>query len=373
MLQERSQPTLLDICRAAGCSKAVASTVINQARGNTAVSAQMRARVLQVAADLGYRPNFASQSLARKSTRTIGVYIPSGPWTGPGFQYEGMVLRGVEEVCRAQQYDVLILNMGGAVGPQACQNALAQRRVDGVLLLHVEPGSPWIRPLIQSGACIVAVDYAHPEPGLSAMVFDNAAAIRLAVEHLAALGHRRIGFLGSCTDPPSQDAALRQEAFVTCLRQAGLSLRPQWVHDYTNACRAVGREEGVSMLEGTFGARHMLGLPPQERPTALICHGDLVAVHALQVFHEHRLELPRQMSLIGVDDAEMCRHVYPTLTSVRHPLDDMGRRATQILIRKAEARRVRPATSRLAPAVQETFAPTLVCRQSTGPPPATGN
>ncbi|HAU37111.1 MAG TPA: hypothetical protein DCX07_05280 [Phycisphaerales bacterium] len=360
------QATLSDVSRLAGCSKAVASTVLNKARGNTGVSEQMRRRVLDAAARLDYRPNFASQSLIRRSSRTVGVYISPAPWAGAGFPYEGAVLRGTEASCRKHGYDLHILNLSGDCETQVCLDNLARRRVDGILLLHAERGDPWIRQMVQRRANVVAVDYPHAEPGLDAIRFDNRMAMELAVGHLVELGHSRIGFLGSCTNPQSADAAVREEAFLHFASARGLAVRPEWVHNLQNVRQPIRREEPVCTLEGLYGIEHLLGLA--DRPTAVIAYGDLVAVSALQAMHNRRMDLPREMSILGVDDSEICCYVHPPLTSVRHPLEEMGRRATDLLIARAEGKTRDGAAGKAEKGIHETFEPTLAVRESTAAP-----
>jgi DNA-binding LacI/PurR family transcriptional regulator len=359
MTQARTQTTLKDVARAADCSTAVVSTVINRARGNTFVSSELRKRVEAAARELGYRPNFASRSLVSNRTRTLGVYIPPAPWAGPGFSYDGEILKGIEPACRARGYDLLLINLTGNQAPQACLDKFAERRIDGVLLVHAEPGSPWIGDLVASGHNVVAIDYANPEPGLNAMVFDNPAVSRMAVDHLMTLGHRKIGFLGSCMDPVSKDGMARQMAFLDYARQRGLEVRPEWVFDAMRSERALRPEEPVCEIEGVWGARHILKLGAAG-PTAWLAYGDMVAVHAMRHLQAAGVRVPEDVSLIGVDDSEWCRMVTPQLSSIGHPLSEMGRRAVELLIQISE-------NDKAVRGVHEVFAPRLAARGTTAP------
>lgn len=364
MTQARTQITLKDVAEAASCSTAVVSTVINGARGNTLVSDELRRRVKKAAARLGYRPNFASQSLVSRRTRTLGVYIPPSPWAGPGFSYESEMLKGIEPACREHEHDLLLINLTGDQSPQACLDKFAQRRIDGVLLVHTESGSPWIQELVVAGCNVVAIDYMNPSPGLNAMIFDNVAAVHLAVDHLISLGHRQIGFLGPCSQQPTQDAIARQDTFMQYVRECGLELPDEWVFDVRRAPRALKADEDVCQREGLWGAQHIVALG-SKGPTAWMAYGDLVAVSAMPHLHAGGVRVPEDISLIGVDDSEWCRMVWPQLSSIAHPLQEMGRAAVELLIELSErGESSRPAGAR---GVHRMFAPQLVARQSTAP------
>jgi len=141
MAQLTKKITLKDIAEHIGCSKAVVSTVLNKSKGNTGASPQMREKIQQVAHDLGYRPNFSSQSLARKRTQTFGAYIPPQPWGSIGSNYESVIFRGIEKACQELDYDLLIFNRFGDLRQENCLEKLYQNRVDGLLLVHAQSGS----------------------------------------------------------------------------------------------------------------------------------------------------------------------------------------------------------------------------------------
>ncbi len=354
--------TLKDVARVANCSTAVVSTVINKARGNTLVSHAMRRRVEKAASDLGYRPNFASRSLVRKRSSTFGIYIAPGPWSGPGFGYEGEILKGIEPAARAQGYDLLLINLTGNQTPDACLEKFAERRIDGLLLLHAEPDSPWIGELAGAGHSLVAIDYPHPQPGLSVISFDNNAVSVLAVRHLLELGHRRIGFLGSCRDPVNRDAAIRQASFIHEMRQRGLDVEPEWIFDVRRIDRPLRPDEAVCQLEGAMGAAHIRKLG-KAGPTAWVAYGDLPAVTTVTQLQQSGLRVPDDLSIVGVDDSEWCGMISPALTSVRHPLREMGRRAVELLIANASNDTDSPREP-----VQITLSPELIARRSSAPP-----
>ena len=356
--------TIKNVARRAGCSPAVVSTVVNGARGNTVVGSALREQVLRAAADLGYRRNFASRSLVNQRTRTLGVYIPSSPWAGLGYSYDDTILRGVEAASREHGYDLLLISLTGSQAPAACLDKFAERRIDGLILVHVDEEAPWVGELLARGCSVVAADYTGREEGLDAMVFDNLAVSRVAVEHLAGLGHRRIGFVGSCRQPASRDSVLRQQGFLEVTAEMSLEVAPEWVFDGRLLARPIAPDDGVCQIEGRAAAQHIVALG-QRGPTAWVAYCDLVAVTMLPILRAAGVPVPEQVSLMGVDDSEWCRVVDPPLTSVGHPLEDMGRRAVEQLVSRIETDTVDGAGG-TRQGMRVVFPPTVVPRLSTG-------
>ncbi len=355
--------TLRDVARLAGCSTAVASTVVNGAGGRSGASEDLTQRIRKVARDLGYRPHFASRSLARRSTETIGVYVPPRPGASLGYRYEGGILVGIEGLCQQRGYDMLAINFGGAGTHRACRDKFAEGRIDGLLLLHVPATHPWVPELAAEYPNIVGVNYYGDARLISTVNFDDRAATRMAVEHLIALGHRRIGYLGTGRDAGPGDA-LRREGLHQAMRDAGLPVAPGWVLDYptSEVARLSGRLGDEEF--GGFGGEHFARMG-EDRPTAVICYDDLIAASALLRLGELGVDVPSEISVVGIDDTAVCKFVRPRLTSVCQPLEQMGRRAAELAIDAAASRR--NGGGHPGP-VHELKPPKLVRRDSTSPP-----
>lgn len=368
------QATIEDVSRLAGCSKGVVSAVVNKAKGNIAVSEATRQRVLDAAKQLGYRPNFASRCLIRRSTHTIGIYVPPESYASIGYSYEARILRGVERACREHSYDMLALNLGGSVDPVQCAGRLAEGRVDGLLLLHVQHYADWLESLLQKTHSVVAVNYYGPVKALTTINFNDRAASALAVKHLASLGHRRIGYVSAATHDLGPGQILRHQGFMDAMAEQNLSVDPRWIWDLSS--EAAKKNPLDIEQEGIAGADYMLTLDPGVRPTALVFYDDAMAALALQRLAERGVRVPQEMSVIGIDDSEVAALLYPKLSSVRQPLEDMGYRAATLLIGRAS--RSKRDDKGSAPVVstdgnRELCAPTMVPRQSSGAAPATAH
>lgn len=362
--------TLADVARAAGCSPALVSTVINRANTNAGAGKEMTRRIHEAARRLGYRADFASQSLARRSTRTIGVYVPPAAGSSLAYPYESSIIRGIEQVCQAHSYDLLAINLTGHTSPEHCLHKFAERRIDGLILLHVPADAVWIDPLLDRHPHVASVNYYGPAARLATVNFDDRAATALAVEHLVSLGHRRLAYLGPGEADPGPGAALRCRGFLDAMQAHGLTVPDAWVWDRSHPASPISPDPLDLYSTGPAAVDHLLqwnDLHGSSRPTALVCYGDLIALYAIRRLRERGLNVPADISVIGIDDMELCRHVDPPLSSIRQPLDAMGQRVTQWLFeRKASTAEV----SDLDHPARDLFPPMLVPRRSTAAPGA---
>ncbi len=356
---KRTKVSLKDIAREAQCSIAVASTVLNATKGCSVVSDSLRERVQTVAKRLNYRPHFASQSLIRGRTNTLGVYNPPGHRNGVGDGYAGRLLDGIELECLEHGYDLLLTNRVNEGSGETCLKKLAEQRVDGLIIFRSSLCSDWL-PMLKSYANrVVLMDAESVHEPFHSVVFDNAGAIGKAVEYLAELGHTRIGFLGSCLDKPQAPWLLRQEGYLQAMRALGLPLEDCLIHDRNKSSVRMSIDDQFCQAEGTLGMQYFLGLSQSDQPTAVIGYNDLVAVNALRECLKQGLAVPQQMSVIGMGDSERCEYLIPGLTSLRHPLEEMGQCAARYLIQAIESKQESG-----TPICVEPFSANLVCRDS---------
>ncbi len=357
--------TLADVAALAECSPAVVSSIINRSSSNAGAGQRLTTRIKDAARQLGYRPNFASQSLARRSTRTIGVYLAPDIGASVTHPYESAILRGIERVCQRHTYDVLLINLAGNARPESCAHKFAEGRIDGLVLLHVDAEAPWVTPLMDRHPRAVSVNYYGAETRLTRVNFDDRAATALAVDHLVALGHRRLGYLGLMTANPGPGALLRREGFETALKRHGLPVNPAWIVDRDQPGDASITKKLDIPDSGEF-AVDQIWSRPGEHPTALVSYGDLQAFAAMRRIKARGCRVPDDVSVVGIDDMELCRHVDPPLTTIRQPLEEMGARVTTLLLEQENLSD--QGDMGMNQVVSELVAPELVARQSTAPP-----
>ncbi|MGI5870119.1 MAG: LacI family DNA-binding transcriptional regulator [Kiritimatiellia bacterium] len=327
---------LKDIAEKVGCSIAVVSHVVNNSSGNISCRQELRERILRVARELDYAPHYASRALKRQHAFTIGVYIPPRAGSSMGFAYESTILMGIERVCREKAYDLLVISTGDGPPDVECANKLNARRVDGLILLHVEEDSEWVFPLVARNCNVVAVNY-YGAADLDTIKFDDAAASAMAVAELHKLGHRRIGYIGAMHPHAGTGAAARLEGFLAQCREFGIDAGPDIVFDesfpgsLTLQRGTIHESEIAKQIAAAIRA-----MPVGERPTALVGYSDYYAMHVMRALYNVGIVCPEQISVVGIDGSSVCLCTTPQLSSVTQPLSAMGGEAARFVIERAE-------------------------------------
>jgi LacI family transcriptional regulator len=304
--------TIVDVARAAGVSYATVSRVIN---GKEHVKPEKRARVLQAMDELGYVANRQARSLAGGRSNIIGLLVP-----GLDTAYIGEVARGIDQELQAAEYDLMLYTTHHHHAKEsAFVTMLSRGLADGLLLiLPRRPGS-YLPSLRQRQVPYVLIDHQGIDRQGPSVGATNWQGGYDATQYLIELGHRRIGFITGTLDLAcSMD---RLEGYRAAHRDAGLTPAPELV-----------AEGDFMQPTGYQGAHQLLALP--ERPTAIFASNDVMAFGAMEAARERGLRIPQDISIIGFDDIPQADHVHPRLTTVRQPLEEMGRAATRMLIQR---------------------------------------
>lgn len=307
------QPTLADVAKQAGVSTASVSRVI---RNTDPVSQDLRERIEAAITELGYIPRQTAADQFGQGT--IALLI--GDLLNPFF-WE--IAQGVQDEVDNQQMTLTLYNL--ADQPQRQTQLLKQLKksqVDGVILTGLAPFPELLDWQEEHQIPVVLFNRHVSQPGMHCIMVDFENGMYRATQHLVALGHTRIGHLASPSTGEIAEARLR--GIRAALEEAGLDLRAEW-------CPIVppGREVG-----GGFQAmRTLLELPEAERPTAVIAFNDIIAVGAMHAIHSCGLRVPKDISIIGVDDIALAGHSYPPLTTINQPKYHMGKLAVQTLRR----------------------------------------
>jgi DNA-binding LacI/PurR family transcriptional regulator len=315
--------TIAEVAREAGVGVATVSRVLN---GSPAVRDETRRRVLDAIARLGYAPNATARALSTGRTRAIGVLAPF--FTRPSVIER---LRGVSRELARAGYQLVLFD-------SEWLHALPDGGLDGLLAISLCPGESDLERLAAGDVPVVLVD--HPHQHLPAVFTDDVAGGRLATEHLLALGHERIAFVG---DGDTGASALRRTGYERALAAAGISHDPALVR--TIAC---GGEAAATLT------RELLGMP--DPPTALFATSDTQALGVLEAAASLDARVPGDLAVIGYDDIELAR--YTGLTTVAQPLEESGVRGAELLLAALEG----------APAAGRQLTIELVVRETTGPP-----
>ena len=308
----RTRVTIKDVAQDAGVSVSTVSYVINN---SGPVAPERRERVLESCRKLGYTPNSSARRLRGQFTSTIGLVVPD--LVNPFF---AMVAEGVEK--QASERDVLVVFCAPEAGDNSeSVNArlLRSQRLDGVVYLAgaATPLDSLVK--LTSLGPVVLVDEQLPGVTFPCVVADNRGGARLVAQHVIDQGHEQIGIIGG---PSSLWTAVERLAgYQEAIKEAGID------------------ESKITIVEGDYrmesgkqlAARMLLG-SALDRPTALLCANDLMAIGALEYARSVGMTVPTDMSVVGFDDLPIAELLQPRLTTVRQPARDMGYRAAQILL-----------------------------------------
>jgi LacI family transcriptional regulator len=341
MTERLAKVTMADIAHVAGVSMATASRALSD---HPKVAGSTRARVQAAAADLGYVPNAMARGLRTQRSYTLGL-VSDQIATTP---YAGRVILGAQEAAAAQGWLLLLLSSGGDPELERREiQTLLQRQVDGLLyaaMYHQLVTPPPTLAQVPS----VLLDARSNDASLPSVVPDEVGGARAAVAELVRAGHRRIGFVTNIDDIPATRG--RMEGYRQALRDAGIG--------YDGSLVAAG----TSSAPGGYPVALSL-LDRPDRPTALFCFNDRMAMGAYQAAATLGLRVPEDVSVIGFDNQEtLAEGLRPGLTTIALPHYEMGVWAVEAVLAQIHD----PQT----PAEHGVLACPLVRRESVAPPSA---
>lgn len=337
--------SLKDLARHLGLSQTTVSRVINHSGNTHRISEATQKRVLAAAAEMNYKASPLARGLRNRRSQTIGVMVPeiSGG-------YSAAVLSGIEDVLLLSGFFYFVVSHHHREELlRDYPTLLLSRAVEGIIAvdsaLDVELPVP-----------IVAVSGHLRTPSILNIELDHNLAARYALEHLQRLGHRRIAFIKGQSF--SSDTEIRWQAIEKVAGELGIAIQPQLV---------VALEGDDPTLEPGRVATHKL-LARQQPFTAVFAFNDLSAMGAIVALREAGIDVPTQVSVLGFDDVVGAATNNPPLTTVRQPLQEMGRAAATALLQRIR----HPKTDDAAAVSAESILvlPTFVERRSTAPAPA---
>lgn len=335
-----AMPNIRDVAAAAGTSYATVSRVLN----GGPVNEETKERILQAMRDLNYKPNAYARGLGLGRFGVIGVVVP-----GIVYSYYGQMIEGIGNVLAKAGYEMMLRvthHQGGA--ERIVINLLKERRVDGLIIITPREilRSKKEESLLKE-VPIIFLDGPSSQK-IGSVAGDNLQGGIIVGQHLLALGHRRMAIvLGQtfCSESHERLAGFRQS-----LREAGLTLDDHFIIS-SNYMEDGGRTAGQQLL-----AR-------PDRPTAIFCCNDMMALGVLQTAKALGIRVPEELSIVGYDDASQAQWSNPALTTVRQPCQRMGVVGTEHLLAIIEGNEP-PVGERITLPVE------LVVRESTGQAPA---
>ncbi|MDW8291289.1 MAG: LacI family DNA-binding transcriptional regulator [Armatimonadota bacterium] len=341
----RQRADMDTIAREVGVSK---TTVYRALHNKGRIHPQTRERILQVARELGYRPNLVARSLRVQKTSTVGLVV-----VGLAGSFYSHILEGVDGVAQSNQYGVLLAcSYGNPRKEREIIQMLLDKRVDGLIVAPADPeeNREFYEELIASQVSIVLIDRYIPGLPIDFVATNNELGGYLATRHLLQLGRRRIVFVSNGSRERRATSVIgRFEGYRRALAEC-------------NLCETVELGPGLPDI-----------LPEEEYAYSAVTHylqqggtmdgvfavNDDVAYGAIRALRDHGLRVPEDVSVVGFDNQDTSAFIFPPLTTVAQPMYEIGRVAASLLLERIHK-------GRTAPQQQVLLVPQLVVRQSCG-------
>jgi DNA-binding LacI/PurR family transcriptional regulator len=291
------------IAKIAGVSSATVSRVINN---SNLVTADTAARVQKVIDELQFVPDTTATAFRSGSSGTYGLLIPD--ITNPFFPE---FMKSLEAIVVEHECELLVATIDFHQGGMAKSvRRMLTRRVNGVVLMASEIETEPFEALVKNRIPLVTMDRKKIGMGLSDITTNYEGAMGQAIQHLKILGHKKIGFIGGYVGLAT--SKMRLEAFIAAMTAHGLPVREDFIRhgDY----RIPGGEAAMSDL-----------LIRKNRPTAILTANDMTAIGALRALRDRGCAVPKEMSIVGLDDIELSDIVYPPLTTLRTSRTELAR------------------------------------------------
>lgn len=310
--------TMNDIAARAGTSVAAVSVALNGAKSKTVkLSPETRDRILQAAADLGYRRNPLAGALATGKSPILGLMLPYASAYANYDPYYSLVITGVTAAAARHGFNLMLYSATAEdQGERAAK--MIDRLIAGLILVSTPTGSVLYDECDRQGVPYVSI-FGDPQRARMTVGSDDFEGGRLATRHLVEQGHRRIAHLSGSDEIVTSEP--RRMGYLAALKEAGIAPDPRFAK--------------VGEFKRSFGyeaAIELFSLPNAERPTAIFAANDLSAHGVLDAAAECGLSVPDDVSVVGYDDTWYAEIMQPALTSVHMDVAKLGNSAAEMLL-----------------------------------------
>ncbi len=311
------RPTIADIARRAGVSIGAVSYALN---GRPGVSVSTRQRILDIADEIGWRPNISARALSVSRAHAVGLVLARTARTLGVEPFFMQFIAGLEAELSTKRIALLLQVVEDhEAAIEAVRVWWAERRIDGVIVTDLWHDDSRLPVLERLGVPAVLVGRPRADSSLPGVWSDDAAPVTSVVDYLVTLGHRRIARVAGLA--ALDHTQVRTEAFLAAAKRHRLSGADVVVTDY-------------SWEQGARATRTLLTKP--DRPTAITFDNDVMAVAALSVAREMGIAVPGQLSIVAGDDSQLCVLVHPSLTALSRDISEYGANAARTLLAAIE-------------------------------------
>lgn len=305
--------TSVDVARLLGLSQ---STVSRALRGDDSVAPATRERVITAADELGYVPDIAARMMVTRRSRAVGVVV--GDLTSPIYP---PILQALQDRLLHYGYRMVLIRDPDALPDPGAVDVLSDTTVDGMIFLSARRGSTALERVHRRRTPVILLSRDDDSADTEAVLADDWGAGYMALSHLIELGHSRIGIL--TTSRNRSNGRGREAGARDAMEEFGIPVRENWILSLP-----LTHEDGMN-------AAHRL-LQAPERPTAFFCVADTFAFATLDAAARLSIQVPRELSVVGVDDSGPSRWAFINLTTVHQPIVEMSRDAVDRLVKRID-------------------------------------
>jgi DNA-binding LacI/PurR family transcriptional regulator len=303
--------TVKDVAKRAGVSH---STVSRALHDSTLIADETIERIKQIASNMGYSPSAAARALKTNRSQVLGVVLSSVE--DPFFSE---ILQGIESGVQGSGYSLFIAAAHReSKREHEIVQAMVEHRVDGVIICSTTFSGEKSAQLLQYGVPMVVINNQAAEDFRYSIYHDDVDGSRQVTRHLIELGHQKIAYLGnSLSGRTTQD---RLTGFRLEMESHGLTIPAEYIHE-----AAGGNPEN-----GIEASRYFLDLP--QRPTAIVCFNDMLAIGVLKCLHQLGVQVPDEISVTGFDNIVFSAYTNPPLTTLDQPKQFIGTEAARLML-----------------------------------------
>lgn len=305
--------TMADVAKKANVSKSTVSQYVNNRFDYMGL--ETKERIREAIEELGYQVNVVARSLTQKRTSTIGVIVANILHT-----FSTQVIRSIEDICHEQDIHVIVCNADdNSEKEKKYIEMLMAKQVDGIIVFPTGGNMALYREMLQNNYPLVFMDRIVEGLEVDTVLLDNMHASHLAVNHLIEKGHERIAMVTTSLTSNITPRIERVKGYKDCLQSHGIIPEEQYIlsRDLDEI------KDSVAMMMGS-----------KKPPTAIFTGNDLSLIEVLKFIKENKIVIPKDISLISIDDVSFANIYTPTITTIAQPSFEMGKAAAQCLLNK---------------------------------------
>ncbi|HHV39030.1 MAG TPA: LacI family transcriptional regulator [Tepidimicrobium sp.] len=320
--------TIKDVAKLAGVSISTVSRVINKSKP---VSSEVKAKVLEAIDELGYKPNAVARSLVTRRSNLIGVIV-----TDIGNSYIAQKVRGIEEIGRMYNYDIILSNSYGDPNTEKkFAELLRSKQVEGIILISEIPNREVIEYVEDFKIPFVYLNKYYANPGLPSVSIDHREASYRMTNYLMELGHRDILYLTSYEGEEASLENYKIEGYKKAIANG------------TEMERRIYPAQGFKVEDGYAIGDEVANFIREDGITAIFCCQDELAIGLINYCYDNGIKVPEDVSICGYGDTKIASIYRPGLTTIKEPYYDMGAVAIRRIVKKLEGGKLERTTTYL--------------------------